>query len=75
MLTPDGTKIKMGLKCCKNADCDPCPYYKYHRTIAECLTELSTDTLAYINQFEQRLASVGKTSHERISINGMKPEE
>lgn len=29
----------------------------------------------YINQLEQRLASVGKTSHERISINGMKPEE
>lgn len=75
MKTPDVVKINKGLKCCKNADCDPCPYYSYHGTIAECLTALASDTMAYITQLEQRLASAGKTSHERISINGMKPEE
>lgn len=74
MKTPDVVKINKGLKCCKNADCDPCPYYSYHGTIAECLTALASDTMAYITQLEQRLASAGKTCPEWISVDGRKPE-
>ena len=74
MKTPDVVKINKGLKCCKNADCDPCPYYSYHGTIAECLTALASDTMAYITQLEQRLASVGKTCPEWISVEDRPPE-
>ena len=74
MKTPDVVKINKGLKCCKNADCDPCPYYSYHGTIAECLTALASDTMAYITQLEQRLASAGKTCPEWISVKDRMPE-
>lgn len=72
MQTPD--VIKKGLACCKVSDCDMCSY-DYYATLSECVGALADDTLDYINQLEQRLASVGKTCPEWINIHDMEPAD
>lgn len=49
MKTPD--EIKKGLECCNKGNCENCPYRE--RKI-DCADVLREDTLAYIQQLEER---------------------
>ena len=73
MQTPDVIKLKKGLESCSSDECHVnhggCPYI----TSALCLTDMAGDALDYINQLEQRLASVGKTCTEWINVHDMEP--
>ena len=58
MKTPE--EIKKGLECCGNSGkCKGCPYYGGYEL---CMGTLAEDALAYVQQLEQRLVEVNKTS-------------
>lgn len=64
MKTPE--EIKMGLECCGNSGkCKGCPYYGGYEL---CMGTLAEDALAYVQQLEQRLVEVNKTSMRWISV-------
>lgn len=72
MKTPE--EIKNGLEICGDAkcnchDCRGCPYDG-----TTCDNELNNDALAYIQQLEQRLVEVNKTSPRWISVKEREPE-
>lgn len=73
MKTPD--EIKSGLESCSSDECNgdhvDCPYI----TSDICISDMTNDALAYINQLEKRLASVGKTCPEWISVKDRLPTE
>lgn len=73
MKTPE--EIKKGLEICGDAkcnchDCRGCPYDG-----TTCDNELNNDALAYIQQLEQRLVDVNKTSPRWISVKERLPEQ
>ena len=72
MQTPD--EIKKGLESCSSDECNGdhvgCPYI----TSTMCIMDMANDALAYINRLEQRIASVGKTCPEWISVDDRLPE-
>lgn len=73
MKTPEA--IKKGLECCMKASeeaCDLCPYSKGCERFEA--GNLYRDALAYIDQIEQRLASVGEMSPEWVSVKDRLPE-
>lgn len=72
MKTPE--EIKKGLECCGNSGkCKGCPYYGGYEL---CMGTLSEDALAYVQQLEQRLVEVNKTSPRWISVGGERlPED
>ncbi len=66
MKTPE--EIKKGLECCGNSGkCKGCPYYGGYEL---CMGTLAEDALAYVQQLEQRLVEVNKTSPRWISVGG-----
>ena len=68
MKTPE--EIKKGLETCivyKN--CRGCPYNN-----GKCGMQLERDALAYIQQLEQRLVEVNKTSPRWISVKEREPK-
>ena len=70
MKTPE--EIKKGLECCGNSGkCKGCPYYGGYEL---CMGTLSEDALAYVQQLEQRLVEVNKTSPRWISVGERLPE-
>lgn len=71
MQTPYG--IKKSLEYCANNDCKSCSYSTYGNG-AYCINAMIHDALSYINQLEQRLASVGKTCQEWISVDDRLPK-
>lgn len=73
MKTPE--EIKKGLELCGDEKCNchyciGCPYDG-----TTCDIELNNDALAYIQQLEQRLVEVNKTSPRWISVNERLPEQ
>lgn len=74
MKKSDVIKLKKGLKSCCADEChgkhSGCPY----TSSALCMMEMANDALSYINQLEHRLASVGKTCPEWISVYDRLPE-
>lgn len=68
MKTPE--EIKKGLEICGGYDCRGCPYYG-----TTCDKGLNNDALAYIQQLEQRLVEVNKTSPRWISVKERQPEQ
>lgn len=71
MKTPE--KIKKGLECCKNGECVDCRYFDGSGSWS-CVGRLIEDVFAYIQQLEQRLVEVNKTSPRWISVNDRLPE-
>lgn len=68
MKTPGG--IKKGLEICiADKSCRDCPYNN-----GNCDMQLERDALAYIQQLEQRLVEVNKTSPRWISVKKRQPE-
>lgn len=67
MKTPE--EIKKGLEICGGYDCRGCPYDG-----TTCDNELYNDALAYIQQLEQRIVEVNKTSPRWISVKERQPE-
>lgn len=71
MKTPE--EIKKGLECCGNSGkCKGCPYYSGYEL---CMGTLAEDALAYVQQLEQRLVEVNKTSMRWISVGERLPEK
>lgn len=70
MKTPE--EIKKGLEICGDVKCHDCRGCPYDGTT--CDNELNNDALAYIQQLEQRLVEVNKTSPRWISIKEREPE-
>lgn len=66
MKTPE--EIKKGLEICGGYDCRGCPYDG-----TTCDIELDNDALAYIQQLEQRIVEVNKTSPRWISFKERVP--
>lgn len=66
MKTPE--EIKKGLEICGGYDCRGCPYYG-----TKCDKGLNNDALAYIQQLEQRIVEVNKTSPRWISVKERQP--
>lgn len=70
MKTPE--EIKKGLECCGNSgNCKGCPYDGGYEL---CMGTLAEDALAYVQQLEQRLVEVNKTSPRWISVKDRLPE-
>ena len=68
MKTPE--EIKKGLEICiADESCRDCPYNN-----GNCDMQIKRDYLAYIQQLEQRLVEVNKTSPRWISIKEREPE-
>ena len=68
MKTPE--EIKKGLEICiADKSCRDCPY-----TNGNCYMQFVRDAFAYIQQLEQRLVDVNKTSPRWISIKEREPE-
>ena len=70
MKTPE--EIKKGLEICGDVKCHDCRGCPYDGTT--CHNELNNDALAYIQQLEQRLVEVNKTSPRWISVKDREPE-
>lgn len=54
--TVDRGKVLIGLECCRDAECDHCPYYR--ETFDNC-DRAAFDALAYIGFLEERLGVNG----------------
>lgn len=74
MKTPE--EIKKGLEICGGYDCRGCPYdgTTFDNELYKCDNELYNDALAYIQQLEQRLVEVNKTSPRWISVKEREPK-
>lgn len=70
--TPE--EIKKGMECCKNGECENCRYIDGSGHWS-CVGRLINDIFAYIQQLEQRLVEVNKTSPRWISVKERLPED
>ena len=71
MKTPE--EIRKGLECCKNGECADCRYFDGSGSWS-CVGRLIENVFAYIQQLEQRLVDVNKTSPRWISVKEREPE-
>lgn len=71
MKTPE--EIKKGLECCKNGECENCRYIDGSGNWS-CVGRLTNDIFANIQQLEQRLVEVNKTSPRWISVKEREPK-
>ena len=71
MKTPED--IKKGLECCTGSDdCDSCPYRTIE--IPDCMSDLTHDSIAYVQQLKDRFAEGIKRIPKWINPDDELPE-